>query len=342
MLSRIQKIEQLNQERKRRENRVWEEWFTTEQNKRVTSEKLKARTNALNQIRDEYEKALIALNNTPEAELDAKNIKTQNDRISTSTLQSTPTTQSQLVNTGRLDSAIYAKIREKQYTDEVVKNNETQKKQVGQEIDLQRFTNYNALQQLNETLQQQKEKVQIELEETVVKEVSEVLQKYGFSIENFLNDIPGLSKKDKILHLVEEGSRTPYSFPVFLLSVALLIDVAEIIPTAINAIPAVGQVLSITISTVAWISKMLIFMPILFFATFGTVNFAVRRVMRKYLINTWLRKGVFVILGLFIEVTPLIGSLWPGTFIFTLFLVNAKTTAGLLLQEIAKVVKKYE
>ena len=64
-MNRGEAINQLNLERKRRENDVWEKWFLTETRGEVTSSRLLDRTNELNKIRDTYDKALQRLNEQP-------------------------------------------------------------------------------------------------------------------------------------------------------------------------------------------------------------------------------------------------------------------------------------
>lgn len=76
-MNRNEAINQLNLERKRKENRVWEEWFLTESQNNVTSGRLLDRTNKLSVIRDEYDKDLQRINNTPIEEVETKSPQKQ-------------------------------------------------------------------------------------------------------------------------------------------------------------------------------------------------------------------------------------------------------------------------
>ena len=64
-MNRTEAINQLNLEKKRRENAVWEQWFATESSGNVTSARLQKRTADIRQIQNWYDDAVFKTNNTP-------------------------------------------------------------------------------------------------------------------------------------------------------------------------------------------------------------------------------------------------------------------------------------
>jgi len=143
--------------------------------------------------------------------------------------------------------------------------------------------------------------------------------------------VKGSGILSKLKTIVMDSKKVSYSFPVFTLSVALAVDILEWANAALQVV-GVGFGILALISIIKWG----VFIPIIFISTFGDVSFMEKRIIKKYI----LQRYQIQILSLLAELIPVIGSFWPGTFLFVLFVVNAKTKAGKLLLELAKNVKK--
>lgn len=161
--------------------------------------------------------------------------------------------------------------------------------------------------------------------------IQKILRKQGLDPAEFMRDVKGSGTLSKLKTIVMDSKKVSYSFPVFTLSVALAVDILEWANAALQVV-GVGFGILALISIIKWG----VFIPIIFISTFGDVSFIEKRIIKKYI----LQRYQIQILSLLAELIPVIGSFWPGTFLFVLFVVNAKTKAGKLLLELAKNVKK--
>ncbi len=337
-MNRREALEQLNQERKQKVNRVWEEWYRTEGKGVPTTERLKKRDLALNQIQDEFEKASLQINqgsfedgsNKKRAVL-VQGLQKRQSRDNAS--QSTPETDvlpeknlaSDPLQTGRI-------IRRPKNIDGIR----------GEDAITTPRESYRAqsteqdLAQRKRTLAQTAEEdtTQEDLSQNIIQEVKELLTKEGFDPDDFLRHIPGREELDKVLKLAEESKKVSYSFPVFILSLALCVDVLEALP---SLIPAIGIFGTWTVMGLKW----LIFIPIVYVATVGGENFLTRQLVKRVIIRGIVKRAFVAVTVPLLAFIPYIGALFPETFLMTLFLVNSKTLAGILVKEIAKIAERY-
>jgi len=92
-MNRTEAINQLNLEKKRRENAVWEQWFATESSGNVTSARLQKRTADIRQIQNWYDDAVFKTNNTPIKEGSLPQTQTTRPQNTTKNQQQTQSQQ---------------------------------------------------------------------------------------------------------------------------------------------------------------------------------------------------------------------------------------------------------
>ncbi len=324
-MNRGEAINQLNLERKRSENDVWEKWFLTETKGEVTSSRLLDRTNELNKIRDDYDKALQSLNKKP--------VEQNPQRTSRSVTRPTNTAPRVRPGTENLpenqplipgqEVLPKSQITQVSNRDEprVVRQAREENRQMDYEADPQEETQDSYLDngprpQIQETL----------------KQIKKTLVENDIAPEEFFSSLPGSDEVSKLQSIIRESKNVSYVFPVFTLATAALVDMIE----WINALPGAGFITLLILSVIKYGALV----PIIWISTFGGTGFVTRSLVRKFINGLIFKRWYFLALSPLAEFIPLLGSFWPGTILFVLWLLNAKTTAGRILLELAKIAQK--
>lgn len=357
-MNRTEAINQLNLEKKRRENAVWEQWFATESSGNVTSARLQKRTADLRQIQNWYDDAIFKINNTPIKEVALP--KNQTPQKTEDGLLGQQTTRPRQDTTKNQQTRIGA---EKTTSNEDILKGaenlpENKPINLGQEVQKRNvdgvqspknrrnkpsFVQEAWEQNISDKIREgQRGLSQIqelardfdgvhpeEYLDEAMEEIKDVLRKHEIEFKEFLRELPGHDKYEKLQSIIQESRNVDYSFPVFILSAALLVDVIE----WVNVIPGAGLGTIIILSVIKYTTLV----PFLFITTFGNAGFVSRIIVRKLLKTAILKRGYFYIMSPLAEFIPFLGAFWPATLLFTVWLVNAKTTAGLILVELAKI-----
>jgi len=367
-MNRIEAINQLNLDKKRRENAVWEQWFATESSGNVTSARLQKRTEDIRQIQNWYDDAVFRINNTQIKEIPlTKTQASQNEQEGllgqqTTRPQNTTKNQQQTQSQQLGRQVPQSRIGAQKITsnDSILKGAENLPENkpinLGREarkrnVDgiqspenrrnepslVQQAHEQNRSDQIRQTSIEQLQQLFDGFEdinpeeylESKIEEIKDVLRKHEIEAKEFLQELPGRDHYEKLQSIIRESRNVSYSFPLFIIATAVLVDVIEYI----NLLPGAGLITLIILSIIKYTTLV----PILFITTFGNAGFVSRIIMRKLLARAFIRKGYFFIISPLIEFIPFLGAFWPGTLLFTLWLVNAKTTAGLILVELAKI-----
>lgn len=338
-MTRTETIHELNEERKRKEMLVWQKFLATTATK-TTAERVKERTVEMERIRDEYAKALLQVDRDATDEKYPNTIpeKTPEQKTNTQTKNSlqkekpnddilkgaenlpenqplTPTQEGSKKNIDGIqgpqnEPAFVRNAREQNRSDEI--------REIQQEERTQEDRGY---------FNDEQENTQTKQVQTALDDIEKVLSSHDISAEDFFRNVPGNDTLSKLESIINESRGVSYVFPVFILAAAAVVDVVEFI----NAMPLTGVFTMILLSLIKYSV-----LPLIFIGTFGSAGFFERVLIRKLLMASIIKRGYFYIMSPLFEFIPLIGAFWPGTILLVLWLVNAKTTAGRLLLEVAK------
>jgi hypothetical protein len=327
-MNRGEAINQLNLERKRRENDVWEKWFLTETRGEVTSSRLLDRTNELNKIRDNYDKTLQRLNEQP-----AEQVEQNPQRIPRSVNRPTNTVPRVRPGTENLPEnqplVPGQEVRPQSQSTQV--NNESEPRVVRlareENIRIESETDFPE----EALLDYPSDGSEPQIQETL-KRIKKTLVENDIAPEEFFSSLPGSDEVSKLQSIIRESKNVSYVFPVFTLATAALIDMIE----WINALPAAGFITLIILSIIKYGALV----PIIWISTFGGTGFITRSLVRKFINGLIFKRWYFLILSPLAEFIPILGSFWPGTLLFVFWLLNAKTVAGRILLELAKIAQK--
>jgi hypothetical protein len=365
-MNRTEAINQLNLEKKRRENAVWQQWFATESSGEIPSERLQKRTADLRQIQNWYDDAVFKIHNTPIKEPVLPHTQTSPQEVRTVGVQAsqkqndtqpTPTQQPR-----RQDQQKKVTSPEKAIKDTILKGAENLPE--NKPITLGRLDKRNNIDGIQKNLnttsileqgrntsdfirEREKELSQIqelardfedihpeEYLDKALEEIKDVLRKHEIEFKEFLQELPGRDTYEKLQSIIQESRNVQYTFPVFILATAALVDVIE----WINMLPGTGSGTLIILSIIKYTTLV----PILIITTFGNAGLVSRLIMKKLIFYKVKKKGALYATSPIAEFIPFLGAFWPATFLFTLWLVNAKTTAGLILVELAKIAEGVE
>ncbi len=169
-----------------------------------------------------------------------------------------------------------------------------------------------------------------EAQQDTLQSLQKILQREGLDPKEFMQDTKGGDTLSKFKAILADSKKVSYSLPVFTLGIALAVDIIEWANAPLEA-AGVGFAVLFILSVIKWC----VFIPIIFISTFGDAGLIEKRIVKKYILKRYQKQ----ILSLLVELIPVIGSFWPGTFLFVLFVVNAKTQAGQLLLKLAKPIK---
>lgn len=327
-MNRGEAINQLNLERKRRENDVWEKWFLTETRGEVTSGRLLDRTNELNKLRDDYDKALQRLNEQP-AEKSGQNLQRTPRNLTRPTNVApriAPGTENLPENQPLIPGQ---EVRPKSQVTQVNNQNEPHVVRQAREENIQTDFETNSLEETLEDYADNSSEPRIQ---ETLKQIKKTLLENDIAPEEFFNSLPGSNEVSKLQSIIRESKNVSYVFPVFTLATAALVDIIE----WVNALPGAGLVTLIILSIIKYGALV----PIIWISTFGGTGFVTRSLVRKFINGLIFKRWYFLVLSPLAEFIPILGSFWPGTILFVLWLLNAKTTAGRILLELAKIAQK--
>ena len=336
-MNRTEAITQLNQERKRKENRVWEEWFVTESKNQVTSERLQKRTDELNKIRDEYEKALFRINNQPQVQENSLPLQTKTNQLSSalSTRKLTPQVQKQapqdeilkgaenLPENKRISLGQSVRkpsvdgIQSKDNTPEIVRSAQAQNR--SDEIRQAQKENVYQDENINAEGGDNNETAQADI-------IRDEFRAAGINLAD-------VASSDSDSELIEELKSAKKSslirFPIIILFVAFLKDLSDVFSSIFESIPVVGILVWIFAAAFSILCSVIIW-----FWMLGKGS----KMQRKIIINFVRNRLPVIMVGLFGEVIPWI-SLIPTTTITVFFIAQTSTKLG---QTIHKAVEKVE
>ena len=327
-MNRGEAINQLNLERKRRENDVWQKWFLTETRREVTSSRLLDRTNELNKIRDSYDKALQRLNEQPPEQVEQNHQRTPRsvNRPTNTAPRVRPGTENLPENQPLIPGQ---EVRSKSQTAQVNNQNEPQVVRLAREENIRIDSETNFPEETSPDYRNSASEPQIQ---ETLKQIKKTLLENDIAPEEFFNNLPGSDAVSKLQSIIRESKNVSYVFPVFTLATAALVDMIE----WINALPAAGFITLLILSIIKYGALV----PIIWISTFGGAGFVTRSLVRKFINGLIFKKWYFLILSPLAEFIPILGSFWPGTLLFVLWLLNAKTAAGRVLLELAKIAQK--
>ncbi len=327
-MNRGEAINQLNLERKRRENDVWEKWFLTETRGEVTSSRLLDRTNELNKIRDTYDKALQRLNEQPvgQEEQNLQRTPRSVNRPTNTAPRVAPGTENLPENQPLIPGQ---EVRPRSQVIQVSNQSEPQVVRQAREENIRIDSETNFPEEISPDYRNGDSEPQIP---ETLKQIKKILLQNDIAPEEFLSNLPGSGEVSKLQSIIRESKNVSYVFPVFTLATAALVDIIE----WINAIPGAGFVTLIILSIIKYGALV----PIIWISTFSGTGFVTRNLVRKFINGLIFKKWYFLILSPLVEFIPILGSFWPGTLLFVFWLLNAKTTAGRILLELATIARK--
>ncbi|MFZ2151826.1 MAG: hypothetical protein WAV09_01815 [Minisyncoccia bacterium] len=342
-MTRTETIHELNEERKRKEMLVWQKFLATTATK-TTAERVKERTVEMERIRDEYAKALLQVDRSATTEKYPNTIPEKSSQKETAT-QTKKTLQKETPNDDILKGAENLPENQPLNPQQENRNKNVDGIQGPQNEPafVRNAREQNRSEEIRETQQEEQaqgdrgyfndeqENTQTKQVQTALDDIEKVLSSHDLSSEDFFRNVPGADIVSKLESIISESRGVSYVFPVFILAAAAVVDIVEFI----NAMPLTGVFTMILLSLIKYSV-----LPLIFIGTFGSAGFFERVLIRKLLMTSIARRGYFYILSPLFEFIPLIGAFWPGTILLVLWLVNAKTTAGRLLLEVAKVAEE--
>lgn len=336
-MNRNEAITQLNQERKRKENRVWEEWFITESKKQVTSDRLQKRTAELNSIRDEYERDLFKINNQPETRGGSLSLQTKPNQTKFGSTQSDIPSQ---VRKESSEGAVLAGaenlpqnkpiflgqsnrkpkidgIQDKDTAPEIVRSARAQNKS----DEIRESQNKN---------QSQEEGLEFEEDGGNENAQGDIIRDEFRAAGINLADVVDSDNDSEIVQEVKSAKKDALiRFPIIILFIALLKDCSDILSSLLESIPLLGIVVwffaagfSLLCSAIIW------------YWMLGKGNKMQRKIIIKFVEN----RLPIIMVGLFGELIPWV-SLIPTTTITVFFIAQTSTKLG---QTIHKAVEKVE
>ncbi len=334
-MNRTEAITQLNQERKRKENRVWEEWFITESKKQVTSERLQKRTAELNRIRDEYEKALFQINNQPQTQENPLSSQTKTSRTLSIPDTKKPSTQKQTPTDEVLRGAenlpenrriflgqstrkpTIDGIQSKDNAPEIVRSAQAQNR--SDEIRQAQKENVYQDENINSEGGGNNETAQADI-------IRDEFRAAGINLAD-------VASSDSDSELIEELKNAKKSslirFPIIILFIAFLKDCSDIFSSIFESIPVVGILVWIFAAGFSLLCS-----GIIWFWMLGKGSKMQRRIIIKFVTE----RLPIIMIGLFGELIPWV-SLIPTTTITVFFIAQTSTKLG---QTIHKAVEKVE
>lgn len=245
---------QLNNQRKRRENDVWREWYLLESQGKGTPEALRRRSEALEQIRRDYERDSSLIEREFLAAQQAINIQPQeiqkNPAVSTPTVQ--PETIIKKPSTSRQGNSFFAnQLRDRRPQNEptiVRRSREINEAQALQDAMPNTMSQVGGMYDPSQDPEILRQKVEIMDEELAL-------------VGTTTNEVLGTGADEELVGRLQAMSKTmKTSFPIAILVVALGKDVIEFITPFLELIPVVGQALwvvagifSILFSGVVWL-----------------------------------------------------------------------------------------
>lgn len=142
----------------------------------------------------------------------------------------------------------------------------------------------------------------------------------GFDGKELLKEASGKTKMEKIKNVIRSArANSGFYFPVFTLSAALCIDLLEAVKVPLDAV-GVGTAFAI----IAGILKWGLFAPFVWINTINSGDSMTKKQIRRFLRGALAKRIYFFVLNPLIELVPVLGSFWPGTFLFVLLLVNSR------------------
>ena len=336
-MNRTEAITQLNQERKRKENRVWEEWFITESKNQVTAERLQKRTTELNRIRDEYEKALFQINNQPQVEGGVFPLQTRTNESLPTLSTKKPAPQ----------------IKKQAPQDEILKGAENlpenKRISLGQNV---RKPNVDGIQSKdnapeivrNARAQNRSDEIRQAQNENVYQDENinvEGGDNNGTAQADIIRDefraaginLADVASSDSDSELIEELKNAKKSslirFPIIILFVAFLKDCSDIFSSIFESVPVVGILVWIFAAGFSLLCS-----GIIWFWMLGKGSKMQRRIITKFVAE----RLPIIMIGLFGELIPWV-SLIPTTTVTVFFIAQTSTKLG---QTIHKAVEKVE
>lgn len=358
-MTRNEIINQLNLEKKRKENAVWEEWFATESSGNVTSARLQKRTADLRRIQNEYDDAVFKINNTPIKE--SLLPKTNTSRVNTQNIPNQSVSRASL-NTPKNAGLeqIKKRVEKTSPNDDILKGAEnlpenkpltlgrtepkrnidgiqSQKKVPDEPFLVQQAREQNRSEEIRMTQNENREDEEVEDNDPQQEEGKNIdsLRAEAIREEFQAADIPiseiteAKTDKDLVDELKEAKKTSSVNFPLVILSIALAKDCSDILSSILETIPGLGVLIwimaagfSLACSVVIW------------FWMLGKGS-----KMQRRLIVQFVGKRLPLILGgLCAELIPYV-SLIPTTTITVFFIAQASTKVG---QVIHKAVEKAE
>lgn len=345
--------EQLLAKMLKRKNDTWGNWLAaTNSGTGNTAELIAKREVELQENRDEYEKALRELNLNNQFSIENSQEQTE-DTPTTPQRQSTPrrggTQNTQTTKPKPSDDVLKGAenlpqnrpdlgINRAKNIDGIQNKNDSENTQKpGQSTqnmsnEIREAQQEQGIEEQNEFRQNEESVLDDQYLQEALSEIESVLAVHDIDLTEFLKGLPGYSEYEKLQSIIAESKNVQYTFPVFLLATATLVDIIE----WINLAPGAGLITLVILSVIKYTTLV----PILIISTFGDAGIVSKMIMKRILFRKAEKKGFFLALSPLAEFIPLIGSFWPGTLLFYLWLTNAKTTAGLILVELAKIVNK--
>lgn len=351
-MNRTEAVNQLNLEKKRRENAVWEQWLGTESSGNVTSVRLQKRTADLRQIQNEYDDAVFKLNNIPIKEaLPPQTQRTQKreggplGQKAAPPQQGAPKNQQPRTGVPRTtpnddilkgaenlpeNKPLNLGLNPNKKNIDGIQNPENRRNEpplVQQAREQNRSAEIREAQNQNQNEEYSSEEGDASEEDQDTARANAIRDEFSAAGIEVSDVTDSTNDKDLIGELKEAKKLSSINFPFIILGIAIAKDCSDILSSILETVPGFGLVVwffaagfSLSCSAIIW------------FWMLGKGS----KAQRKIIIHFVEKRLPLIMVGLFAELIPYI-SLIPTTTITVFFIAQTSTQLG---QTIHKAVEK--
>lgn len=341
-MTRTEALTQLNQKRKDDENRVWEEWFSTEGIKEVSS-RIQIRTQKLDEIRDRYEKDTSKINQQFDSE--EKEISATKSKETSSKEIGKKETQDGVEKKQPLDDVIRG-------TEDLLKSKGVRFNKEGSRKNVDGIQNpqnepsivrnaqeENRSTQIRESqqkayLQNNQERGGYEGNQNIENTQASIIRDEFLSAGIDISSLTSQSQNDKelVVEVEENYATSSKDYPYGILFVAIFKDGVDVFTSFTTAIPIFGTIVWVFGSGLSLLCGVIIYIYFFFNASSWQ-----KRFLREFIG----KRAIVGIIAIIAESLPFL-NLLPTTTLLVMFVATPRTKIGKSIEKAVEKIKELQ